>query len=144
MAFIAYSFVALFIINVVSYNALCDFCYNKYEQTCLSYDGEILVTDSEELTFFEDNTAYVNHLSESLRTGDKLIIKTSKVTGEVLEITSNGSVVYMLNNAPWYALIIVYLFIGALVTVICMGFYIINAKNPKGVFAELQSMYVIL
>ena len=140
---IAIAIFALFFCYFLGREMLCEIVYYESECTHISYDGEILVTDSETFSVSSDDSIYMNNLSESLETGDKITVKVSKISGEVLEILSGGDTVYKFSDFAWPFILFVVIFLGALITVVVLAFYTVNAKKPRGPFAEIQEAIIL-
>ena len=135
--------VVLYLCTVITYEILSEYNYVESENVYISYDGQNFVTDSGEFIIPGDNNAYIDLLSESLESGDKIIIRESKLSGKVLEITSDGDVIYKLSDFNWFYIVFIVLFLGASLAFVCLAFYTINSKKPRGVFAVIQRDLVL-
>ena len=128
--------------GMITYALLCEVNYYECEQTCVSYDGQILVTDSGNHTLKTGESAHLDKTVESIESGDTLLMKISEISGEVLEIFIDGELIYQQSNNPWYLQVVLYLILLSILSFFGLFFYAVNAKNPRGDFARIQKEIV--
>lgn len=105
--------------------------YEKYEYGFLYTDTAVfeIETDTAEID--------ISNFLASVRSGDTLHLAVSKITGELIEIQSNGNVLYkipLIPSAIWIQQPLCLLLLGLVIFMLV----VVNLKNPKGYLKKLQ------
>ena len=113
------------------------------EQTFISFETNYVVTNSDEYLLSIKENILVDKLETTLESGDKIVLTVSKWTGDLMEISSNGELVYQVKQASWNEIIYeIVIFVG-LSALFAVFFYSINAKNPPVPFSIIKQIFIV-
>ena len=131
---LAITFLVMF--AFILHQLLGEFLCNQTTCLFLAYDEETLITSSDSFIVFYES-GVTNNL-KSVEPGAPIDISTSTLTGKIIEISSNGTIVYQVQRASGTIVLIFFLFFILMFVSVGFMFYAINTNNPIGVVRKIQ------
>ena len=137
-----YGTIILLIFGFIFHQILCELIYYKTEQTFLSYNDNIITTSLDSFVVSPSDSDVVNDL-QSLDEGTEVVIEVSKMTGEVIEVSTDQAVIYQIRKVSYGIIIVAALFFVFLFSALVFMLYVVNAKNPPKFIRKEQRKLVL-
>ena len=140
--FCAVMFTVIFtVFGYIFYQMLGEVIVTRSEHVYLSYNDNVVITETK--SYVLGNHISVNMMEECLNTGDTILVIESRLTGELIEVVSNGDQIYQINKTSTGIVITATFFFIWMTGAIGLIFYIVNAKHPSGWVRKMQRKIVL-